>query len=134
MICRQLIWSVVAASSIFLTPIAALATESFDSVRVSEQFYGIGARLEMGADGRSIVINSILYGSPAQIDGTIKAGDVLDAVKQAESDEWTLLHGFPLNLVVSEIRGQLDVPVWLRLNRGADLIEVALVRKPLSDQ
>ena len=72
---------------------------------------GIGAQLQRQDD--MVVIREVIAGGPADLDGTLKAGDRIVGVGQGRSGPMTDVIGWRIDDVVAQIRGKKDTQVRL---------------------
>ncbi|MCY7312727.1 MAG: carboxy terminal-processing peptidase [Pseudoxanthomonas sp.] len=72
---------------------------------------GIGAQLQRQDD--MVVIREVIAGGPADLDGTLKAGDRIVGVGQGKSGPMTDVIGWRIDDVVAQIRGKKDTQVRL---------------------
>jgi carboxyl-terminal processing protease len=91
----------------YFTPKTA---ENFNQ-SMSLSLEGIGAQLQRQDD--MVVIREIIAGGPADLNGTLKAGDRIVAVGQGKSGPMTDVIGWRIDDVVAQIRGKKDTQVRL---------------------
>ncbi len=91
----------------YFTPKTA---ENFNQ-SMSLSLEGIGAQLQRQED--MVVIREIIAGGPADLNGTLKAGDRIVAVGQGKSGPMTDVIGWRIDDVVEQIRGKKDTQVRL---------------------
>ena len=91
----------------YFTPKTA---ENFNQ-SMSLSLEGIGAQLQRQDD--MVVIREIIAGGPADMNGTLKAGDRIVGVGQGKSGPMTDVIGWRIDDVVAQIRGKKDTQVRL---------------------
>jgi carboxyl-terminal processing protease len=92
--------------SVYLRP---MTSDNFD-IDISHSLEGIGARLQV--DGDYTVVDSIVPGGPADLDGDLQPGDRIVGVAQGSSLSEDVI-GMRLDRVVSLIRGRKGTEVRL---------------------
>lgn len=104
---------------------AYISPETFDIETQSFQgnFEGIGAQVEMAADGNHVIISAPIEGSPAEAAG-IRAGDRILAVDGEDAAGWSVLDA------VNRIRGEKGTPVTLTVEHigSAQPVDITIVR------
>ena len=101
----------------YFTPKTA---ENFNQ-SMSLSLEGIGAQLQRQDD--LVVIREIIPGGPADMNGTLKAGDRIVAVGQGKSGPITDVVGWRIDDVVALIRGKKDTQVRLEFIPAASGID-----------
>ena len=101
----------------YFTPKTA---ENFNQ-SMSLSLEGIGAQLQRQDD--LVVIREIIPGGPADMNGTLKAGDRIVAVGQGKSGPMTEVIGWRIDDVVAQIRGKKDTQVRLEFIPAASGID-----------
>ncbi len=114
----------------YFTPKTA---ENFNQ-SMSLSLEGIGAQLQRQDD--MVVIREIIVGGPADVNGTLKAGDRIVAVGQGKSGPMTDVIGWRIDDVVAQIRGKKDTQVrleYIPAESGVDgkHAQVTLVRQKI---
>ncbi len=82
-------------------------------IQMSLSYFGIGASLQPDDDYVKII--NIIPGGPADIDGSLKANDLITGVAQGEDGEIVDVVGWRLDDVVDLIRGPADSIVRLQV-------------------
>ncbi|MEO1204213.1 MAG: carboxy terminal-processing peptidase, partial [Pseudomonadota bacterium] len=82
-------------------------------IQMSLSYFGIGASLQPDDDYVKII--NIIPGGPADIDGSLKANDLITGVAQGEDGEIVDVVGWRLDDVVDLIRGPADSVVRLQV-------------------
>jgi carboxyl-terminal processing protease len=104
---------------------AYIDPETFAIERQSFQgnFEGIGAQVEMAADGAYVIIAAPIEGSPAQAAG-VRAGDKILAVDGVNAAGWSVVDA------VNRIRGPKGTPVTLTVEHvgTATPVDITIVR------
>ncbi|MEO8366969.1 MAG: carboxy terminal-processing peptidase [Pseudoxanthomonas sp.] len=101
----------------YFTPKTA---ENFNQ-SMSLSLEGIGAQLQRQDD--MVVVREIIPGGPADMNGTLKAGDRIVAVGQGKSGPMTDVIGWRIDDVVTQIRGKKDTLVRLEYIPAASGID-----------
>ncbi len=100
--------------------------ETFD-INFKGQFEGIGARLM--TEGDFTKVSEIIIGGPAWKGKTLKKGDVITRVAQADEQEYVDIKGMRVDDVVQYIRGDKGTKVRLVVNReDGTTEEISIVR------
>lgn len=97
-----------------------VVTEDFDGY-MSGSFGGIGVMIEYNHDDESLMISSVLAGSPAERAG-VQKGDYIYAIDGTTVEEIGYLYAVDL------IKGEIGSTVELTLLRGEELITIPIVR------
>ena len=101
------------------------AAEDFDNY-MSGEFGGIGVMIEYNHTDETLLISSVLPGSPAEKAGVLK-GDYIYAVDGATVEEIGYLYAANL------IKGEVGSTVELTVLRGEELVTMPIVRAVIED-
>ena len=88
------------------------ATENF-KIRMSLSLEGIGAVLQ--AQNEFTVVQRVVPGGPAELEGSLRAGDLIVGVGQGDTESVVDVIGWPLDDVVDLIRGPKGSMVRLQI-------------------
>ncbi|WP_395374058.1 carboxy terminal-processing peptidase [Marinicella sp. W31] len=110
--------------------LAPRTSENFD-INMSLSLEGIGAVL--GEDGEYTIINSIVKGGPADMQGELKKGDKLLALGQGDEGPLEDVIGWRLDDVVQKVRGEKGSTIRMLIRHkddppGAKPTQVNIVR------
>jgi len=110
--------------------LAPRTSENFD-INMSLSLEGIGAVL--GEDGEYTIINSIVKGGPADMQGDLKKGDKLLALGQGSEGPMEDVIGWRLDDVVQKVRGEKGSTIRMLIRHkddppGAKPHQISIVR------
>jgi C-terminal processing protease CtpA/Prc len=114
---------------------SALLVAAFTNIAAAESYdkiIGVGLGIEKKSE-KAFVIESVVENSPAAKNGTIQVGNMITEIKATPDAQFERVYGKSLEDVIMAIRGEVGVPVGLKIYNPADhaITEVELVREEL---